>query len=862
MADLDPYRLPTDVTPIRYELELAPDLDAATFAGSVAIAVTVHSPVSEVVLNALELDLDEAWVIDASGERLDATVRLDADSERAFLGLTGELRAGTATVHVRFRGILNDKLHGFYRSTFTDGEGATRTIATTQMEATYARKAFPCWDEPAHKAVFSVALVVPEGTTALSNGAEIDRQPAADGLVRVQFADTIPMSTYLVAFVIGPLEVTDPVDVDGVPLRIAHPVGKGHLTPFALEVAAACLRWFTNYYGIPYPGGKLDHVAIPDFAFGAMENQGCITYREVLLLAEPAKATQPELLNLVDVVNHETAHMWFGNLVTMKWWNGIWLNEAFATFMEMKATEAFRPDWQRWIEFGLSRTAAMETDALDSTRPIEFHVESPDDAEGMFDVLTYEKGGAVLRMLEQFLGEDQFRDGVRRYLGTHAYGNTENSDLWDAIEEVTGQPVRRIMDSWIFQGGHPIISVERAGNTGLKLHQERFRLSEAIDPDGGQREGLGDVWAIPVVLRVGAADGGTRELRVLLDERETTVDIGGPAGWVVANGGGEGAYRVRYSPELRSALVDHGIGRLQVLERYGILNDAHGATLAGTMHTSELLELTRAFADEPDGAVWKLLAAVFDDLDRLLEGDDREALAAHVRAVAGPALRRLGFAPAEGDDDRTREMRATLLRTAAILGEDTEAIREALRLRAAEVAEPGSIDPALAGAATAIAAHYGDAEAFQLGYKRYTEAATPQEEVRELYNLARTRDEASFDLLLARCLDEIRTQNAPYLLRAMLANRELGHRAWPFVRQHWDEINERFPSNSIVRMLEGVRSITDPAIATDIQGFFAEHEVPQGALQLAQHLERQKIGVALRQRDGDALAEALHATLG
>jgi puromycin-sensitive aminopeptidase len=859
MADLDPYRLPTDVTPVRYELELAPDLDAATFAGSVAIAVTVHSPVTEIVLNALELDIDEAWVLDASGERLDTTVRLDAESERAFLALPGELRAGPATVHARFRGILNDKLHGFYRSTFTDGDGATRTIATTQMEATYARMAFPCWDEPAHKAVFAVSLVVPTDATALSNGAETEREPAGDGLVRVRFADTIPMSTYLVAFVVGPLEVTEPVDVDGVPIRIAHPVGKGHLTPFALEVAAACLRWFTEYYGIAYPGGKLDHIAIPDFAFGAMENQGCITYREVLLLAEPSKATQPELLNLVDVVNHETAHMWFGNLVTMKWWNGIWLNEAFATFMEMKATEAFRPDWQRWIEFGLSRTAAMETDALDSTRPIEFHVESPEDAEGMFDVLTYEKGGAVLRMLEQYLGEDQFRDGVRRYLSTHAYGNTENTDLWDAIEEVTGQPVRRIMDSWIFQGGHPIVSIERAGDGAVKLHQERFRLSEAIDPDGGQREGLGDIWAIPVVLRVGTADGTTRDVRVLFDEREAVVDLGGPADWVVGNGGGEGAYRVRYSPDLRAALIDHGIGSLAVLERYGVLNDAHGATLSGAMRTSELLELTRAYADEPDGAVWKLLAAVFDDLDRLLDGEDRAALAAHVRAVAGPALRRLGFAAADGDDDRTRELRGTLLRTAAILGDDTEATAEALRLRAAELAEPGSIDPALAGAATAIAAHHGGAEAFEQGYARYGAAATPQEEMRELYNLARTRDEGSFDRLLDLTLTELRTQNAPYLLRGMLANRELGDRGWTFVRQNWAAINDRFPSNSIVRMLEGVRTITDPALATDVQGFFAEHEVPQGSLQLAQHLERQKTGVALKQRDGSALAAALRS---
>jgi puromycin-sensitive aminopeptidase len=653
-ADLDPYRLPTDVTPTRYALELTPDMEAFTFAGTVAIAVDVHAATDRIVLNALELELDEAWVEAADGERVAATVTLDEPAERAHLALGRVLQPGAATLHIHFRGAINDKLHGFYRSTFKDDDGAEHVIATTQMEATYARKAFPCWDEPAHKAVFGTTLVVPEHLTALSNGAEVGREPAGDGKVRVTFADTIPMSTYLVAFVIGPLEITEAVDVGGVPVRIAHPPGKGHLAPYARDVAAACLAWFTEYYDFGYPGGKIDHVAIPDFAFGAMENQGCITYREVLLLVDPDKATTPELMNLVDVVNHETAHMWFGNLVTMKWWNGIWLNEAFATFMEMKATEAWRPDWQRFVEFGLSRTLAMDTDALDSTRPIEFHVESPEEAEGMFDILTYEKGGAILRMLEQYLGEDRFRDGVRRYLADNAYGNTENTDLWDAIEAVTGEPVRRIMDSWIFQGGHPIVTVEKRSDGKLRLHQERFRLSEAVDPDGGQHEDLGDVWAVPVKLRVGRADGSTEDIRIVLDSSEEVVDAGADVAWVMGNAGGEGAYRVHYADDLRAALVANGIGRLEVLERYGLLNDAHAATLNGSLPAEQLLDLTRAYAEETDVAVWKLLASVLDTLDRALPDDARPALAGRVRALAGPALRRLGFAPTEGEDDRTR----------------------------------------------------------------------------------------------------------------------------------------------------------------------------------------------------------------
>ncbi|MBA2497135.1 MAG: M1 family peptidase, partial [Acidimicrobiia bacterium] len=268
----DRHRLPRTVVPSRYELALAPDLDAATFGGTVAVSIDVTEPVDEVVLNALELDLDEAWLILADGNRLGAAVTLDPELERATFALSGTAPAGPATLHVRFRGVLNDKLNGFYRSTFTAADGDEAVIATTQMEATFARKAFPCWDEPDFKATFAVTLDVPEAATALSNGAELERVPSDVGRVRVRFAETMPMSTYLVAFVVGPLELTEAVDVDGVALRVACPPGKAHLAPFALEVGTACLRYFTDYYGIPYPGGKLDLVAIPDFAFGAMEN--------------------------------------------------------------------------------------------------------------------------------------------------------------------------------------------------------------------------------------------------------------------------------------------------------------------------------------------------------------------------------------------------------------------------------------------------------------------------------------------------------------------------------------------------------------------------------------------------------------
>ncbi|HYF47289.1 MAG TPA: M1 family metallopeptidase, partial [Acidimicrobiales bacterium] len=473
-ADTDPHRLPRTVAPARYDLTLRPDLDDATFRGTVRIDVTVAEPTSEVVLNAIELEIDEAAVL-VGGDRRPAEVVLDEATERLTLTLAEPLREGEAVVDLAFRGTLNDQLRGFYRSTFTDERGNEHTLATTQFEATDARRAFPCWDEPDRKASFAVTLEVPAGLLAVSNAKEVARQDLDDGWVRIHFAETMVMSTYLVAFVVGPLEATEPVTAGGVDLRIVHPVGKGDLAHFAQEVGAFCLDHLAEWYDIPYPGDKMDMVAIPDFAFGAMENLGCVTYREVLLLVDPTTATQPELQNVVDVIAHELAHMWFGDLVTMRWWNGIWLNEAFATFMEMLTTDAFRPDWERWVGFGVSRSEALDTDALHSTRPIEFEVVSPSDAEGMFDILTYEKGAAVVRMLQQYLGEDRFQEGIRRYLDTHRYGNTETTDLWDALEEATGQPTRRIMDSWIFQGGYPVVSVETdLDGKVLRLTQRRF----------------------------------------------------------------------------------------------------------------------------------------------------------------------------------------------------------------------------------------------------------------------------------------------------------------------------------------------------------------------------------------------------
>ena len=849
----NPHRLPRTVVPSRYDLTLEPDLDAATFSGRETIAVEVTEPTAEVVLNAVEIDIDEA-VATVEGERLVASVTLDQVAERATLSFDRALPAGDLTLDLRFRGVLNDKLVGFYRSTFTDENGATQVLATTQMEATDARRAFPCWDEPDAKAVFGVTLVVPDDLLAISNAGEIDRSPAGEGRVAVRYADTMPMSTYLVAFVVGALVATAPVDVDGKPLRVVCPPGKEHLTDFALEVGEFALRFFTDWFGMAYPGDKLDLVAIPDFAFGAMENLGCVTFRERLLLIDPATATQAELQAVVDVIAHELAHMWFGDLVTMKWWNGIWLNEAFATFMEMTCTDAFRPEWQRWVDFGLSRSAAFDTDALGSTRPIEYPVVSPADADGMFDVLTYEKGASVVRMLEQYLGADRFRAGIRAYMAHHQYGNTETSDLWDALEAETGEPVRRIAESWIFRGGFPEVSVERdAGDPGkLRFSQRRFGYGT---PDDGAR------WAIPLVVghRAGGADDVTTDL---LDG--DGLQLGLPRGaaaepvpWANANFGAHGFYRVRYAPELLDALLAHQAD-LTPLERYALVDDSWASVLAGTTEAAAFVATAERFEDERDLSVWERITAGLAQLDQLVDGDAAVALHSRVAALVGPVRAELGAESAPGDDDRTRTLRGVLLQAAALHAEDGAARERAAELLEQFLRHPPSVDPSLASPALTISATLGDVALHERLVEHYRTAETPQDRQRLMYSLVRFRDPSA----LARTLDltlspDIRTQDAPYVLGQSLANRDNGAAAWAFVSGHWDEIVQRFPANSLSRLVGGIRAMRDRSLADEITAFLGAHPVPQGEQQIRQHIERMGVTVALAEREAVRLPAAL-----
>ncbi len=846
MPDRKPYRLPTNVVPERYEIKLAPDLSAAKFTGEERIVVQVLEPVQQVIVNAAELDFQAVSIKGPGGKLTAANVSLDSENEQAIFNFPDTLNPGRWELQITFSGILNDKLHGFYRSTYKDPNGLEKTLASTQFESTDARRAFPCWDEPAFKAVFQVTLAVDEKLTAISNTRPIRLTPSpGTGKKEVVFADSIKMSTYLVAFIVGEFEGTEPVMVGSAPLRVWAVPGKGHLGTFGLQVGSFSLSFFSRYYDIPYPGDKLDLIAIPDFASGAMENLGAITFRETALLVDEEKATRSELERVADVVSHENAHMWFGDLVTMKWWNGLWLNEAFATFMEMLAVDAWKPEWRRWDSFTVSRAAAMQVDGLKSTRPIEFPVERPEEAAGMFDVLTYEKGASVLRMLEQYLGNDSFRDGIRLYLRRHAYANAETTDLWDALEESTHQPARALMDSWIFQPGYPLLSVEKDGH-GLILSQRLFRYLQ--DGDVPDRK-----FHVPIFLRIGTKQGTVNQT-VLLTDQELHIQLPEDLDWVVANAGGHGFYRVRYNSELMAAVKRELQSNLLPVERFNLVNDTWATTLAGLASLTDYLDLIDLLRDETDLNVWTTVIISSHHLHRILDDVQERLFQERIRAVFNPALQRLTWSPREGETELERQLRGELINILGTVGEDKPCQQRARELYAQYEKDPASVERNLIPALVSIVAHTGTVADYEKFYAKFKTAQTPQEETRYLFALGSFRRPELIDRTLQMTIiGEVRTQNAPYLMRGILLNKDAREKAWSFMKAHWEEMLRRYPDNSIPRMCEGIIGLVTPELEADVRDFFAKHPVKQGAKQMEQHLERLRIAVACKERWKDLL---------
>ena len=854
MPSTDAVTLPQNVTPRRYRLRLQPDLDSFTFSGDQAVDIEILEPTSSITLNAMDL-----WIRGASvsvdGTAIAAgTISLDSSNETATLEFGQELSTGPARLDMSFTGVLNDKLLGFYRSEYISQDGQARYLATTQFEATDARRAFPCWDEPARKASFDVTLVFAEGLQAVANTPAVEETSPGPGLKSVRFAETPVMSTYLLAFIVGDLVSIEADAANGTRMGIWTTPGKEDQAQFALDTSVKLLGYFNDYFGIPYPLPKLDHIAIPDFAAGAMENWGAITYRETALLVDPVNSSAGTRQRVAEVVAHEMAHMWFGDLVTMEWWDDLWLNESFASWMGTKAVDWLFPDWEMWTQFvNMDTNRALSLDGLKNSHPIEQEVKNPAEVSQLFDAISYSKGASVIRMLEQFLGPETFRQGLNRYLSNNMYANARTQDLWSALEEESGQPVTSIMDSWVKQMGYPVLQVdsERAEeHLELSMSQERFVYDRPLGP-GSAEDGGSDpeVWQVPVTVN----SGGEASAATVMEGRETRLEMPAVGGWFKVNTGQTGFYRVNYSNDDWQRLVPAVSSlELSATDRLGVQNDAYALSKAGLLPISQFLELARAYVNETDASVWGDLASNLRDIEQLIAGEAvHPAYQEFARGLFGPAARRAGWGPRPGDGHLDALLRTTVLGQAGSY-EDREVLQGAIGQFQRYLSDHDSVHPDLRGVVCSLAAQAGDRSTYDRLWELEGQASLQEEKIRLLLALTRFQDTGLLNETLERALSSrVRSQDTITVVGGVAANIRGREPAWEFVKSNWAEFDRRYGSGGfgLMRLVSICSSFNTEEKMADVERFFTDHPTPAAERTIRQALERMRLNINWLERN-------------
>ena len=675
------HRLPTAIRPRSYVIEINADPAWPTFHGTVRMRLDVTEPAAVVEMHARELELSNATI---NGQP--SRIEVDAATEIVRFAPSRELSAGdTVELSVAFVGTPNPGMHGLYLAR----DGAEVALAT-QCEATDARAIFPCFDEPAFKASIQWIIRTARDSVALANGPLTDVKLEADGRRTWHFAPTAPVSSYLAAMTVGRYEAPPATHTNGTPLRVWALTGKREQTSFAQSFTAGLFPWYEDYFGVPYAYAKYDQVAVPGFDAGAMENVGLVLFRQNLLLMDPRSASWNQEKLIAKVIAHELAHMWFGNLVTMSWWDDLWLNEAFAEWFAHKAIHAVAPQYQVWNDFQLDKNRALTDDAMPTTHAVWTAVETPSEALEMFDVITYQKGCAVMRMLESFIEEQPFRDGIRAYMSAFAGRNARGDDLWSHLEHASGRPVGRLMRSWIEQPGFPLLTVALQGRD-VELAQQRFSSLPGAEPSP-------QIWNVPVILKF-EDDEGVKRHRLVLSDRQQTVELpaAGEVKWVYGNADEVGFYRVHHAD---------GIDRLPVAqltapEQMGLLEDQWSLVRNGTSGIDRFVPMIDAFAKSTDHNVLRALSDRLSMLDRLLvdSGDSaaQAAFRSRLRRDFAHHFEALGFAPSPGEPQERIQRRAVVLHVLGVLAEDEAVIAEARRQTETERNDARAIDPNLAG---------------------------------------------------------------------------------------------------------------------------------------------------------------------
>ncbi len=818
-----PYRLPQVVRPTRYDVDLTTSPSRSDFFGTVTMQLAVREHTDRIEMHAKHLELADAHLVRGETKTpLDFT--LDDDQETVTFTAGAPIEAGDVALTVAFKGAPSPSMHGLYLA----ADGEERAVCT-QCEATDARAIFPCFDEPEFKARLAWTIRTDAELVALANGPLIERTEE-DGLSVWRFEATAPVSSYLAAIAVGDFAGTDETLAHDTPVRVWAMRGKQSQAKFAHAFTEKLIPYYEDYFGIDYPYVKYDQVAVPGFDAGAMENVGLVLFRQNLLLMGSSSASWNQEKLIAKVIAHELAHMWFGNLVTMKWWDDLWLNEAFAEWFAHKACDAAAPDYLVWYDFQSDKNRALVDDALPTTHPIWTAVETPDEAIEMFDVITYQKGCAVMRMLEDYLGEAPFRDGLRTYMAEYAESNARGADLWRHLEQASSQPVGALMKSWIEQPGFPIVDYDVEGAT-IVVKQKRFWSKPDAPADDGQ------TWNVPLVVRF-ADDEGIKDHRFILDGTQGRAELPakGAIQWCFLNADGIGFYRTAPSERVVRQVLANAIEHLSPVEQMGFIEDQWALVRNGTQDIGAFMPVLEEFVASRDHNVVRSLADRFGSLEALLELAGEEEALAKMRTVIGerfaPHVAELSYAPKDGESQNDTQRRAIAIFSLASVARDADAIAECERYAEQERADPRSIDPNLTGTFVGIAAKFGDAARYDAWESTYVArrkgAAAPQESLRYLYTFAAFRPEA----LTARTLAHLDDGFIPQEAVGSIVSQLLGHRhsqlaAWAYVKANWATLQKRVGDMGISRVVESVGRLPGDQRA-DIVAFF-EANPPKGA---------------------------------
>ncbi|HSR89581.1 MAG TPA: M1 family metallopeptidase [Candidatus Udaeobacter sp.] len=864
MSEKPSCLLPNSIVPAHYEIHLQPDFVNFTFAGTVSININIHESVDKIILHAADLEIkssDVAVWFDENNSVVCKEINFDAEAQTATFAFPNQLPKGEAILKIKYTGILNDKMVGFYRSKYVTASGQEKYLATTQFEATDARRALPCWDEPARKATFDVNLIVPKNLVALSNmPVKSTKVLENTDLQTVSFERTPIMSTYLLAFVVGEFEFVETKTNNGTLVRVYTMLKKSHQGMFALDVGRRSLELYNNYFAFPYPLPKLDMIAIPDFASGAMENWGLVTYRENALLIDETNSSSASKQRVAEVVAHELAHQWFGNLVTMQWWTNLWLNEGFASWMASFVLDKLFPEWDIWTQFLADDYAdALSLDGLRSTHPIEIPVNNPNEISQIFDAISYSKGASVIRMIHDFLGADIFRDGLRVYLKRHAYSNAVTEDLWQALAEVSGQPVQKIMNTWTKQAGYPLIQIIQENENICAFSQKRFLASgQPLTKDEADQN-----WHIPLAAELNHESGQSDFTKYIFSDTSPKINID-KINFIKLNSAQIALARVNYLPQqwqkLAQAVTN---GLLSPADRYGILSDALALVIAGHLSSAELINLLSAYKTEDNFVVWAVILRSLGVLGNVLEETPEKIyFESFAKSTLAPIVSRLGWEESADESHTTKLLRGNVLSSMGSYGHD-QTVAEAKSRFKNHAANISPAEPNLRHAIYGTAAKHGDKEVFASVVGLYQKETFQEEKVRLLSALGRFADSEFLPTVLEYGFNsgEVRSGDFIYLLGSMGGHANGRRAAWNFLTSNWSSFTQRYAAGGLKMLGRIISLICDGFInkedAKIIEQFFKDNPAPSADRSIAEAIERINVRAAWYERDKDIIIEAL-----